>query len=77
VEFFSVVPSGSTAGGSKVVQPAGLGGVGVDWKINQLFSARVGYRVLFYKPPSFSVTAQTVNTITSMSEPYVGLVLHF
>lgn len=77
VLYFSPVVTGSTPGGSKVMQPAGVGGFGVDWKMDQNFSFRAGYRVMVYKPASFKVASQTVNTITTMSEPYIGLVLRF
>jgi hypothetical protein len=77
VLYFSPVASGSTPGGAKVVQPAVVAGVGVDYKLGARFSARLGYRGLFYKPASFNVASQTVNTITQMGEPYIGLVLKF
>ena len=75
--YFSPVATGSTAGGAKVVQGTGVGGLGADWKMNRNFSFRAGYRLLIYKVPSFNVTAQTLNTFTFMSEPYIGLVLRF
>jgi len=77
VLYFSPVASGSTPGGAKVVQPAVVAGVGIDYKLNERFSARLGYRGLFYKPAAFNVSTQTVNTITQMGEPYIGLVLKF
>ncbi len=77
VLYFSPVATGSTAGGAKVVQGTGVGGLGADWKLNKSFSFRAGYRLLIYKVPSFNVTSQTLNTFTFMSEPYIGLVLRF
>jgi hypothetical protein len=77
VLYFSPVATGSTPGGAKVVQPAGVGGFGVNWVMNKSFSLRAGYRALVYRPASFNVAAQTVNTLTTMSEPYVGIVLRF
>jgi long-subunit fatty acid transport protein len=77
VLYFSPVATGSTAGGAKVVQGTGVGGIGADWKMDQNFSFRAGYRLLIYKVPSFNVTAQTLNTFTFMSEPYIGIVLRF
>jgi outer membrane protein W len=77
VLYFSPVATGSTPGGQKVLQPNGFGGFGVDWKMNKSFSFRAGFRALGYKPPSFNVAQQTVNTFTIMSEPYIGLVLRF
>jgi hypothetical protein len=77
VLYFSPVATGSTPGGAKVVQPAGVGGFGFDWRMNKSFSLRAGYRALVYRPASFNVPSQTVNTITTMSEPYVGIVLRF
>ncbi len=77
VLYFSPVLSGSTPGGTKVLQPMGFGGFGFDWKMDKNFSFRAGYRALVYKPAAFGVASQTVNTLTSMSEPYIGLVLRF
>jgi hypothetical protein len=77
VLYFSPVATGSTPGGSKVLQPNGFGGFGVDWRKNKNFSFRAGFRGLAYRPPSFNLASQTLSTITVMSEPYVGLVLRF
>lgn len=77
VLYFSPVPTGSTPGGSKVVQPLGLGGVGIDWKMSRSISFRAGYRQLIYRPPSFGVAAQTLNTFSQMAEPYIGFALRF
>jgi hypothetical protein len=75
--YFSPVASGSTPGGAKVLQPAVVAGVGIDYKLGARFSLRTGYRGLFYKPASFNIPSQTVNTIAQMGEPYIGLVLKF
>ena len=77
VLYFSPVVTGSTPGGSKVIQPAGMGGAGIDVRMDPNFSFRTGFRLLAYKPAAFGVAAQTVNTLTTMSEPYIGLVLRF
>jgi outer membrane protein W len=77
VLYFSPVDTGSTPGGSKVLQYAGVGGVGVDRKVSEHWSARFGVRVLIYEPPSFNVNLNTVNTFTPMIEPYAGLSYRF
>jgi hypothetical protein len=77
VLYFSPVASGSTPGGSKSVQPAVVGGVGLDWRATQHVALRLGYRGVFYRPPSFGIATQTLDTFTEMNEPYVGLVLRF
>jgi hypothetical protein len=77
VLYFSPVATGSTPGGSKAPQPSGMAGVGVDWRLSPHLSWRLGFRGLVYKPPSFGIETQTVNTITGMYEPYIGLAIHF
>jgi hypothetical protein len=71
------VPTGSTGGGQKVVEGAGFAGVGADYRLGSALALRFGYRGVMYKPASFNVAAQTTNTFTIMSEPYVGFVLRF
>lgn len=75
--YFSPVATGSTPGGSKQIQPAVVAGFGLDYKISPRYSVRAGYRSMFYKPASFKIASQTVNTITEMAEPYIGIVLRF
>ncbi|HXU49114.1 MAG TPA: hypothetical protein VN727_08700 [Candidatus Binatia bacterium] len=77
VLYFSPVATGSTPGGSKAVQPMGAGGLGIDWKMSRSFSFRAGFRELIYRPPSFGVSAQTLNTFSQMAEPFIGLSLRF
>jgi len=77
VLYFSPVVTGSTPGGSKTIQPMGAGGLGIDWKMSRSFSFRAGFRELIYRPPSFGVPAQTLNTFAQMAEPFVGLSLRF
>lgn len=77
VLYFSPVDTGSTPGGSKDIQPAGVIGLGADYKMTTHWSARFGVRALLYRPPAFSLATQTVNSITEMAVPYVGLVCRF
>jgi outer membrane protein W len=77
VVYFSPVDTGSTPGGSKVIQYAGLGGVGMDRKVSSHWSVRLGIRALVYKPPSFNIALNTVNSVTPMIEPYIGVAYRF
>lgn len=77
VLYFSPVPTGSTPGGSKVVQPLGTGGVGIDWRMSRSISFRGGFRELIYRTPSFGIPAQNLNSFSQMAEPYIGFVLRF
>lgn len=77
VEYFSPVLTGSTGGGQKQVEGAGMAGVGADYKLDSVFSLRFGYRGLMYKPPTFGISTQTLNTFAIMHEPYVGFEIRF
>jgi len=77
VLYFSPVATGSTPGGGKVVQPLGVGGLGIDYKMDRNFSFRAGFRELIYRTPSFNVTAQNLNTFSQMAEPFIGIALRF
>ena len=54
-----------------------LYGGGVDWKVSERLSLRLGYRGFVYKAPDFALAIQVTNELTHMAEPYVGVVYRF
>jgi opacity protein-like surface antigen len=76
--IFSPIAAGSTVGGQAQARAVFLFGGGIDWRPARHVSLRFGYRGLIYQAADFLVAnLQTTNAVTTMSEPYVGLVLRF
>jgi outer membrane immunogenic protein len=75
--IFSPIAKGSTVSGFSDDRGAFVFGAGADWRVSRQVSLRLGYRDLIYKAADFGIPTQLTNAVTNMSEPYVGLVLHF
>jgi opacity protein-like surface antigen len=75
--IFSPIAKGSTVSGFSDDRGAFMFGAGADFRVARQVSLRLGYRGLIYKTPDFAVPTQITNTVTNMSEPYVGVVIHF
>lgn len=75
--LLSPVAKGSTVSGFGDDRGAFVFGGGADFRLTPMVSFRLGYRDLIYKAADFGIPTQLTNAVTNMSEPYVGLVLHF
>ncbi|MES2393929.1 MAG: hypothetical protein V4555_19990 [Acidobacteriota bacterium] len=72
------VPSSSTTT-HRVLRPAGLFTIGVDYHIKRRWSLRAEYRALFFKSPNFgdSTSTPVVTGYTVASEPTISLNYRF
>ncbi|HEX4001188.1 MAG TPA: outer membrane beta-barrel protein [Candidatus Acidoferrales bacterium] len=76
--IFSPVSAGSTVGAIRQSRAVFLFGGGIDWHAVQHISLRLGFRGLVYQAPDFLIAGQqTTNAVTTMAEPYVGVVFRF
>jgi opacity protein-like surface antigen len=75
--FWSPIIAGSLGGPYSQNRAGFLYGGGLEHHLFGHFSARAGYRGIFFTAPDFNQNGQFTNARTQMKEPYAGITFRF